>query len=314
MKEKSDKAEEMITLGVNPMGISILRAKGYLGFRRNFNDRAVAFTPLIIDFNRIVQSLVDPCIESLDKFLESNHQIDRQEFEDIRRSCNTTLVDVTGRALYARLRYIDQLVRLNAARFNERPSFNKEISLPRPIAQAITNIGIISPQNVLADVKYCPTINYDVQHTGGIQQLPLFPAYMTLRDAYLKPSGLLFDNVSVRDTTGTYWWTLRSQTTQAAPNNFRSQIIAALPPSNYSDTDVIAFATFSVRPEHTVLQANQQGLMVPQLVAKEWNTTFIIGAWANNFGILFDNLLDHHRQALFMMEAGTDPSTALQSL
>lgn len=120
----------------------------------------------------------------------------------------TVTADVCMSALYAKLRNIHRTFGTYSNRYTNSARYTKNIELPVPFAEAISNIGVFNIEMTVNIKTIVPTYPEGTENEGcSCEEFPIARYCGIL--PHMKNAGIPLKSIDIHDTTGTAWWTFK---------------------------------------------------------------------------------------------------------
>jgi len=146
--------------------------------------------------------------------------------------------DACMSALYAKLRTIHKQYGKYSSRFTTPASYHKDIELPTPLADAISNIGVFESTCATKCYLFVPVFPEGTKYEGRSQEEWNSNKYESCMEIYRRLD-IPLRNVDTRVKTGSAWWTLKIGAEYE--QYFATMIV---PPLHYSDNAVTTSLMF----------------------------------------------------------------------
>jgi len=228
-----------MALTINPDYAKRLTAEGTVGYARTIDSRR----PSLVYYEINVKELRDTISTLLTQYLKNKiYESKSMTFAQADAEITATVPVITNAcmaALYAKLKTIHTQFQTYSARFGSRPTYTKEIELPLPLADAISNFGVFTPDNCEKNVICIPVYPENVQNEGRSTQIWSSYDYESYIP-YLRTFGIPIKSVDTRSKAGTAWWTFK-----VSISNECFDFRCIYPPSNYSDHACMTAAMFA---------------------------------------------------------------------
>ncbi|QED42878.1 ORF1 [Lomandra cryptic virus 1] len=229
---------ERLSLVINPSYQQRLIEANELGFERPPDQRILDARFYTIRIDNFRQALSNVLISyAVEKYLDQGVLTTAQ----INAELNTMVplcVNACMSALYSKLRNIHKAYGVYAGRFTAPPSYNRDIELPLPFADAIQNFGVFETKCMTHNYLIVPVYPEGTRYEGRSTEdwhAYKYESYIPI----LKKLGIPVRSVDTRVKLGSAWWTYR-----VSLSNMTYDFNCIFPPIHYSDNSTVTASMF----------------------------------------------------------------------
>jgi hypothetical protein len=242
---------ERLALSIDPDFLQKTKDAKIIGFERPVAQRLPNVRYYQINLNLFRSRIKSLFSTYLKKKLYAMRLTSENELTDEVETISNIVVDACCAALYAKLRNIHRQFQTHATRYTTPPSFNKEVELPLPFADAIQNFGVFSPIGTTSSIICVPTYQEGTMNEGRLNQVWESYRYEFYLER-IKEAGIPTKTVDIHSKPGNSWWLFKY-----VWFHDHYDLRCMYPPINYSDhvaTVAMMFAEDSTVPNQPAPQ------------------------------------------------------------
>lgn len=199
---------ERLKLSINPSYLTALKSSNELGYERPIASRVLGsryYEIKVDNFRANMTTVLEAYLKY--KYVEQGRMTSSQIDAELKMVVPIT-VDACMTALYAKIRAINQQTGEYSNRFSTRPTYNRDIEIPLPYADAIQQLGRFATTCMKTNYTMIPTFPENVENEGRKDKHWRSYKYESIMQI-LKNLGIPLRSVDTRSQDGSAWWTYR---------------------------------------------------------------------------------------------------------